>query len=86
MKTFLVLAAVAGSLAAPFAGPAHAAMNSRAQCYDAVIAACNKKPDHAVNACVKNGLDQCDGQFKANTGSSQNGTVRPTAAGNFRIR
>jgi hypothetical protein len=40
-------------------------------CYDRVIAACNKKPDHAVNACVTSGLDQCDGQFTSGGGSSQ---------------
>ena len=36
-------------------------------CYDRVIEACNKKPDHAVNACVTSGLDQCDGQYTSAT-------------------
>lgn len=40
-------------------------------CYDRVIAACNKKPDQAVNACVTSGLDQCDGQFTSKGGSSE---------------
>ena len=39
-------------------------------CYDRVIEACNKKPDHAVNACVTSGLDQCDGQYTSKGGSS----------------
>jgi hypothetical protein len=39
-------------------------------CYDNVIKACNKLPDHAVNSCVNNGLDQCDGQFTSKGGSS----------------
>lgn len=41
---------------------AQAAVSNRAECYDVVIAACNKT-DHA-QSCAKSGMDQCDKQFK----------------------
>lgn len=55
-------AALAGLGIAILASTAQAAVGQTAlgKCYDIVVAACNKKPDHAVNPCVNNGLDQCD--------------------------
>lgn len=55
-------------------------------CYDRVIAACNKLPDHAVNACVNNGLDQCDGQFASNSGNSSAAIAKLRASAMKKLR
>jgi hypothetical protein len=61
-RAIIASAALAGLGMAIFASTAQAAVGQTAlgKCYDSVVAACNKKPDHAVNPCVNSGLDQCD--------------------------
>ena len=71
MKNFIRAAVASAALAGLgigiFATTAQAAVGQSAlvKCYDSVIAACNTKPDHAVNPCVESGLDQCDAQHSA---------------------
>jgi len=67
-RSLIASAALAALGIAVLTNISHASKLS--DCYDRVIAACNKKPDHAVNACVNSGLDQCDGQFTTGGGSS----------------
>lgn len=60
----MMLAALAATTLFGNAGSASAAIKDLGDCYNTVIAACNKKSsDAAVNACANNGMDQCDKQF-----------------------
>jgi hypothetical protein len=62
---YAITTAVLAAVLLASAAPAQASASALAKCYDRVIAACNKKPDHAVNPCVNSGLDQCDAQHNA---------------------
>jgi hypothetical protein len=44
-------------------GAAQAAVSSRAECYDVVIAHCNATAGDHAQECAKGGMDQCDAQF-----------------------
>lgn len=64
IRAAVASAALAGLGLATFATAAQAAAGQSAlgNCYEAVVNACNKKPDHAVNPCINSGLDQCDAE------------------------
>ncbi len=68
-----VAALVAVPMVLGAALPSHAnGSTAVSKCYDRVVAACNKKSsDAAVNACLKNGLGQCD-TLATSSGSSDN--------------
>lgn len=92
--TKFIRAAVASAALAGFgigilatSAPAAASASALAKCYDAVVAACNKKPDHAVNPCVNSGLDQCDAEHSAaiQLPGSQIDALRSTAMRKLRI-
>jgi hypothetical protein len=67
IRTAIASAALAGLGMGVFTSAAQAALGETAlgKCYNSVVSACNTKPDHAVGACVDNGLDQCDAEHSA---------------------
>jgi len=67
IRSSIAAAVLAGFGLTMFANASHAALGQTAlgKCYDRVIAACNKKPDHAVLPCANSGLDQCDEEHSA---------------------
>jgi hypothetical protein len=62
---YAITTAVLASVLLASAAQAQGGQTALSRCYDRVVAACNKKSDQAVNACVNSGLDQCDAQHKA---------------------
>ncbi len=56
------------------AGTAHAAFQNRADCYAAVIASCNTKAH--PEACINNGLPQCDAEFEEYTPPARKPALR----------
>ena len=64
MKRLFALAALALVLSNTGANAAYA---NRAECIDAVVASCNKKP-HPV-PCTNSGTSQCEEVFPQNNGS-----------------
>ncbi len=68
---YTVIAVLAASVLAGSAGSSSAAIKNLGDCYNTVIAACNKKKsDNAAHACANSGMDQCDKQFEK-SGASQ---------------
>ncbi len=67
IRSAVASAALASLGIAIFATTAQAAVGQAAlgNCYEAVVNACNTKPDHAVNPCINSGLDQCDAEHSA---------------------
>ena len=67
IRAIVASAALTGMGLAIFTGAAQAAVGQTAlgKCYDLVTAACNKKPDHAVNPCLNSGFDQSDEEHGA---------------------
>jgi hypothetical protein len=62
MTNIIRIAAMLG--VAFIATTAQAAVSNRAECYDVVIAHCNATAGDNAQKCAKNGMDQCDAQFK----------------------
>ena len=66
IRATIASAVLAGLGMAVFNSAAEAAVQTAlSKCYDSVVAACNTKPDHAVNPCINSGLDQCDAEHSA---------------------
>ena len=87
IRATIASAALAGLGMGVFTGAAQAAVvTPLAKCYDSVVAACNTKPDHAVNPCVNNGLDQCDEEHSASIElpGTEAGTLRASALRSMR--
>jgi hypothetical protein len=62
MTTIIRITALLGLLLSATA--TQAAVSNRAECYDVVIAHCNATAGDNAQSCAKNGMDQCDEQFK----------------------